>query len=131
MIIKPDSAFGDLRGKLKITPEECLRLYGFTMKPGGTHVIFRGYTYLDGNGHRKKGTFISNYTPPTNNQKPQQQAWRQIMTEAVNDWNATETDKEKWNREAKKLKMTGFNLHNKRYLETHRIPAPLPPPPAP
>jgi hypothetical protein len=90
------------------------------MRPRAEGVIFRGYTYQDENGHNKKGTFLSNYTPPGNPQTIPQQTWRATMTAAVLNWhNLGQQAKQSWNNRAKKMHMSGFNLHNREYLRDH------------
>jgi hypothetical protein len=90
------------------------------MNPTAKGVIFRGYTYLDANGHKHKGTFISNWNPPYNPQSIPQQAWRAKMTLAVIDWQLLhQGEKDTFNKRARKIHMSGFNLHNKEYLNAN------------
>lgn len=120
MILKDDSPWGTLRGKISCTPEQALEQWGFVMKEGARGVNFRGYTYLDSMGVKHKGTFISNYNPPSNPQTPEQQANRLKMKKAVLHWqHLTSTERKQWHKKASKLKMSGFNLHNREFLRGH------------
>lgn len=122
MILKPGNPWGRLRGKLSLNPEQALRMFGFVMNPDAHGVIFRQYVYLDDNLHKHTGTFISNYFPPSNPQTPAQQDHRAKMRTAVLHWQSLEDwEKDIWNNEASKrrLKMSGFNLHNSDWIKTH------------
>lgn len=119
MILDHERAWGRLQGKLKLTPEQALRMFGFIMDPTAEGVIFRQYVYLDDILRPHTGTFISNYKPPTNPQTDKQQEWRNRMTIAVAHWHRiTPEARANWNRKAKekRLKMSGFNLHNQQLL---------------
>lgn len=120
MILKDDSPWGTLRGKISCTPEQALTQWGFVMREGAHGVLFRGYTYLDDMGVKHKGTFISNFNPPSNPQTPEQQTNRTKMKEAVLHWQLLDPPAHKeWNKKASKLKMSGFNLHNQEFLRGH------------
>jgi len=123
MIIPEGHRFGEMRGKISCTPEEALKEYNFIMSPTAQGILFRGYTYLDALGHKHKGTFISNWNPPANPQTGPQQAWRDKMHDAVLDWQFLVTHNpgavQAFNKRARKIHMSGFNLHNKEYLNAH------------
>jgi len=111
---------GTLRGHIKCTPQEALDNWGFVMKPGATGILFRTYTYLDAQNHRRKGVFISNYTPPSNPRTTKQQLNRTVMHDAINHWKLlTDEERKQYNKKALKMQMLGINLHNKEYLLTH------------
>lgn len=112
------SAWGRLRGKVSLNPEQTLKMFGFVMNPNAPGVIFRQYVYYDDNNHPHTGTFISNYFPASNPRTPTQQANRLKMTLAVDHWQNATTAEEKaiYNRRAQSKHMSGFNLHNSEYL---------------
>lgn len=121
MLCKPGhvgSAWGRLKGKLSLNPEQALRMFGFEMNPEAPGVIFRQYVYYDDNNNAHTGTFISNYFPASNPQTEAQQANRAKMAAAVKDWqDETIVEKKKeWNRRAQGKHMSGFNLHNRYFL---------------
>jgi hypothetical protein len=89
------------------------------MRPDASGVVFRGYTYLNANGKKIKGTFISNYIPPGNPQTTKQQDWRKIMKDAVISWQDPHTDKPYWYKKARGVKMSGYNLFVREYLRQH------------
>jgi hypothetical protein len=125
MILPEGNPFGSLRGRIKCTPEEALKSWGFVMREDATGVIFRGYTYLNPNGKKIRGTFISNYIPPGNPKTEKQKAWRKIMKDAVAHWLLLcPPEQTEWRRKAKKMKMSGYNLHNREWLRTHTPPTP-------
>lgn len=121
MLCKPGyvgSAWGRIRGKLSLNPEQALRMFGFVMNPDAHGVIFRQYVYYDDNNHPHTGTFISNYFPASNPRTEAQQANRAKMAAAVHHWQdeVEEEEKQEWNRRARGKHMSGFNLHNSYYL---------------
>lgn len=77
MILKPGNPWGRLRGKLKTTPEQALKQFQFVQKADSKGILFREYTYLDDNNKKKRGTFVSNYNPPSDPKTPTQQTMRQ------------------------------------------------------
>jgi hypothetical protein len=120
MILPEGNPFGQIRGLIRCTPEEALRDFNFVMSPSAEGVIFRGYTYLNANGKKIKGTFASNYIPPSNPQTIPQQAKRGIFAHAILHWQLLdESEKDEYRRRARQLKMSGYNLHNKEYLNSH------------
>lgn len=129
MICKPGyvgSAWGRIRGKLSLTPEQALRMFGFTMNPDADGVIFRQYTYYDDNNHPHTGTFISNYFPASNPHTKEQQGNRGKMRDAVLHWQSlSDADKEEWDRKAQGKRMSGFNLHNRHFIKEEIIMTPI------
>jgi hypothetical protein len=134
MILPKDSPWGDIRGRIKTTPEEALKNFNFVVDPSKTYpdpkrpdvmihsILFRGYTYIDSKGHRKKGTFISNYMPATNRHTDRQNAHRAKMRAATLEWHELmQEQKNEYNKQAAKLKkkMSGFCLHNREYILSH------------
>lgn len=120
MILPEGNPFGEIRGLIRCTPEEAIRDFGFAMREDAQGVIFRGYTYLSPNGKKLKGTFLSNYIPSGNPQTIPQQAWRTIMHDAVVHWQLLHLEEKNiYRQRAKKMNMSGFNLHNKEYLQSH------------
>jgi len=134
MILPPGGPFGDIRGRIKTTPEQALKDFGFVIDPSKTYpdprnptklihsILFRGYTYIDKHGHHKKGTFISNYMPATNRHTEKQNAHRAKMRAATLEWHELlQEQKAEYNKRASKLskKMTGFCLHNREYILSH------------
>lgn len=121
MILKPGNPFGFITGKLSMNPEQALRSFGFVMNPDAPGVLLRVYTMTDENNKNPhKVNIICNYFPSGNPQTPDQQANRMKMKAAVRAWQGlSEEDKKKWNREAsrRKLKMSGYNLHNSQHLK--------------
>jgi len=129
MICKPGyvgSAWGRIRGKLSLTPEQAERMFGFTMNPDADGVIFRQYTYYDDNNHPHTGTFISNYFPASNPHTKEQQGNRGKMRDAVLHWQSlSDADKEEWDRKAQGKRMSGFNLHNRHFIKEEIIMTPI------
>lgn len=120
------SAWGRIRGKVSLNPEQALRMFGFTMNPDALGVIFRQYVYYDDNNHPHTGTFISNYFPASNPRTQKQQDNRARMRSAVIHWQNLPIDKKhKWTRDAEGKKMSGFNLHNSLELKKRRIVVPI------
>lgn len=111
MILKPGNRWGAITGKISWTPAQALKETGFVMHPDALGVIFRTYTYLDNNNQPHKGTFISNYFPPSNPQTPAQQHRRGIFAGAVARWQALHPgQREEWNKRARGHPLSGFNL---------------------
>jgi len=121
MLITKGLPYGEIRGKLICTPEEAKELFDFEMKPGAQGVIIRRYTYLNENNKKKTGLFISNYTPPTNPQTKKQQKNRAKMRDAVLHWqHLPESEKDKYRKRAEQKHMSGFNLHNRDFLNEEK-----------
>lgn len=120
MILKPGNPFGFISGKLSMNPEQALRSFGFVMNPDALGVLLRVYTMTDDNNKNPhKVNIICNYFPPSNPQTPEQQSNRMQMKAAVRQWQSlSPEEKKEYNREAsrKKLKMSGYNLHNSLFL---------------
>lgn len=120
MILKPGNPFGFITGKLSLNPDQALKMFGFIMNPEAPGVILRIYTMTDDNNKNPhKVNIISNYFPPGNPQTPEQQANRTKMRGAVAHWRAlSQEEREAYDKEAsrRKLKMSGFNLHNSLFL---------------
>lgn len=119
MILKPGNPWGRIRGKVSLNPEQALKMWGFIMDPTAKGVIFREYTYLDDNLKKHRGTFISNYFPPSNPQTEPQQANREKMRNAVIHWQSLDQGRKNfYNREASRrhLQMSGFNYHNRLHM---------------
>jgi hypothetical protein len=72
----------------------------------------------------KKGKKISKmpfYIPP-NPQTKKQQAWRAIFKGGKIAWDSlTLEQKNSYNKRAIKLKFSGYNLHQREYLHSHKI----------
>lgn len=121
MILKPGNPFGFITGKLSATPVQALKMFGFVMNPEAPGVILRIYTMTDDNNKNPhKVNIISNYFPPSNPQTPAQQSNRMKMRGAVAHWRElSQEEREAYDKEAsrRKLKMSGFNLHNSRFLK--------------
>lgn len=121
MILKPGNPWGYMTGKLSLNPDQAKKMFGFTMNPDAPGVIFRIYTMTDENNKNPhKVNIISNYFPPSNPQTPKQQSNRAKMRAAVRDWQGlSPEEKKEYDKEAstKKLPMSGFNLHNSRFLK--------------
>jgi len=120
MILKPGNPWGFITGKLSLNPTQALAMFGFTMRPDAQGVIFRTYTYLDDNNRKKRGTFISNYVPPSNPQTEAQQANRQEFASAVSSWQGLTSGRQKYFNELavkRHLAMSGFNLYVSKYLK--------------
>lgn len=111
------SAWGRLRGKLSLNPEQALRMFGFEMNPEAHGVIFRQYVYYDDLNHPHTGTFISNYFPASNPRTELQQTNRAKMSDAVKHWQGAKAgERSIWDIRARRKHMSGFNLHNRHYL---------------
>lgn len=120
MILPEGHTFGDIRGLIRCTPEQALEDFGFVMSPSAEGIILRGYTYKNTYGKKIKGTFVSNYIPPGNPQTIPQQAWRDVMKDAVAEWKALHPYvQDEWRRKAKGKKASGYNLFLRDYLEQH------------
>jgi len=114
MILQPGNRWGKITGKISWTPEQALKETGFVMHPDALGVIFRTYTNLDDNNQPRKGTFISNYFPPSNPQTPAQQHRRGIFAGAVTRWQTLSSEQKKeWNKQARGRPLSGFNLFMK------------------
>lgn len=59
------SGFGEVTGKLTLTPEQAKRGLGFTLRPGAVGVSLRMRKYVDNNGKIKTGIFASSIMPRT------------------------------------------------------------------
>lgn len=120
MILKPGNPWGAIRGKLSLNPEQALAMFGFIMREDAQGVIFRQYRYLDDNLKPHIGTFISNYIPATNPQTELQQAHRAKMRSAVAHWQSlTNEQKKAWDKKARGRPLSGFNLHNSKWIKSH------------
>lgn len=119
MIQKPTGAWGFITGKLSLSPEQALEMFGFEMSPDAQGVLFRVYTLLDDNNVPHKEQIISNYKPPSNPQTIPQQLRRMKFAGGVNHWKAlTPSEKEEWNDRADKSHriLSGFNLWMSMYM---------------
>lgn len=119
MLLPPGNPYNKVRGKLTLTPEQALEMFNFIMNPDASGVILREYNMLDERlKNYSRRTIISNYVPATNPQTPEQQAHRDKMRIAVLHWQGLESwEKRVWNFRARKLKMSGYNLHNRGFLQ--------------
>jgi len=84
--------WGRIRGFLKLTPEQALANFGFSMKPTATGVNFRVYKYTTSGGKTRKGTFINNHVPPTITHTASQQQVRDRFKVIRNIANNYHTD---------------------------------------
>lgn len=101
-------------------------MFGFIMDPEAHGVIFRQYVYYDDNNHPRTGTFISNYFPPSNPRTLSQQENRGKMRRANEHWKTLSAEeKREWDRKAQGKHMSGFNLHNRHFMETEEIMVPI------
>jgi len=112
---------GTITGKLKCTPAEAWENWGFAMRTDCTAILFRSYTYLNANGKKKKGTFISNFRKPTNPQTETQQGNRRLMKLANKQWKELSAGaKEDYRKRALRLGISGFNLHNSEFIKANK-----------
>lgn len=110
MILKPGFRWGNVTGKVSFTPGQALEELNFIMHPDALGVIFRGYSYLDDNLRKRRGTFVSNFFPPSNPQTPPQQHRRGIFAGAVARWHTLSPEQKKeWNQKARGKPLSGFN----------------------
>lgn len=101
-------------------------MFDFTMNPEAHGVIFRQYVYYDDNNHPHTGTFISNYFPPSNPRTISQQENRGKMRRANEHWKTLSVEEKKeWDRKAQGKRMSGFNLHNRHFMEEEIIMVPI------
>jgi len=109
---------GTITGKLKTTPEEAFKNWGFIMRTDCTCILFRGYTFINNQGKKERGTFISNFKPPSNPGTPEQGIRRDKFKAAVKHWQELpEPQKTQYNKRALRKGISGFNLHNREFLK--------------
>jgi len=70
---------GELRGGMKMTPEQAERMFGFSMREDAQGVLFRKYRLITG----KYMIFINNLVYPSNPRTAKQQLWRRMFAWCV------------------------------------------------
>lgn len=77
--------------------------------------------YAEKDTRRGKQVCKMRWYRPTNPRTEIQQTWRAVFTAGFAHWRALTPDqKQAYNKRAYSLKMTGFNLHQREWLNNHK-----------